>query len=537
MPRLARPLSLSLARLLSISAAFISLLALQSAPALASGSQQAIFEDDNAVLNNPGGTLPILGQLGVSRVRVLVQWDSIAPGPLSHHAPPGFDASNPAAYPAANWARYDTLVRAAQAAGIQLFFTLTGPAPVWATGPGFPAHTSSIISPGVWKPSAREFGRFVAAIGRRYSGAYAPRGHTPLPRVSFWSIWNEPNYGYDLAPQATSDSKIELAPAAYRSLLGAAWSSLTGTGHGPATDTILIGETAPRGLTVIGNFSGIKPLRFLRALYCVDSRYRALRGAAAAARGCPTTAASSRRFAAQNPALFQASGFADHPYEQGIAPNTPTIGPDDPTNWRTDPDYADLPEVPRLERTLDRLQRIYGSRTHLAIWNTEYGYRTRPPDPHAKINQATAAYYMNWAEYLSWRQGRLVSYSQYLLYDPPTRFFASGLFSPTGRPKATLDAYRMPLFLPVTSTRRGRRVEVWGCVRPAHWFSTPQAVRIQFQAKGRGPFRTLATVPVTNVRGYFDAHEHFPGSGAVRLAWSYPGGPTIHSRVVGITLR
>ena len=526
-----------LARLLSISAVFTALLALSSAPALASSSQQAIFEDDSAMLNNPGGTLQILGQLGVTRVRLLVHWDSIAPAAASHHAPANFDGSNPAAYPAANWAPYDGVVRAAQADGIQLDFTLTGPAPVWATGPGFPSNTSSLTSPGIWEPSAREFGRFVAAIGRRYSGAYKPRAQATLPRVSFWSIWNEPNYGYDLAPQATSDSRTELAPAMYRSLLGAAWSSLAATGHGPATDTILIGETAPRGLTVIGNFSGIKPLRFLRALYCVDSHYHALRGAAAAARACPTTAAASRLFAAQNPALFHASGFADHPYEQGVAPNTPTIGPDDPTNWTTDPDYADLPEVPRLGRTLDRLQRAYGSRTRLAIWNTEYGYRTRPPDPHAKINQATAAYYMNWAEYLSWRQRRLVSYSQYLLYDPATRFFASGLLSPAGRPKATFDAYRMPLFLPVTSTRRGRRLEVWGCVRPAHVYAGAQAVAIQFQAKVHGPFRTIATVTVTNARGYFDTREHFPGSGAVRLAWRYPSGRTIHSRVVGITLR
>jgi len=167
-----------------------------------------------------------------------------------------------------------------------------------------------------------------------------------------------------------------------------------------------------------------------------NGRVKIEMGAAAAQRGCPTTAAGSRAFAKDNPALFQASGFADHPYAQGIAPNTPTIGPDDPRNWRTDPDYADLPEVPRLEGVLDRIQRIYRSNTRFPIWNTEYGYRTRPPDPHATIGQATAAYYMNWAEYLSWRQKRLVSYSQYLLYDPVTRFFASGLLTPAGKTMA-----------------------------------------------------------------------------------------------------
>jgi hypothetical protein len=81
--------------------------------------------------------------------------------------------------------------------------------------------------------------------------------------------------------------------------VNAAWSGLQVAGH--RHDTILIGETAPRGLEhPIGDFGGVKPLRFLRALYCVGSDYRPLRGAAARARGCPTTTAGSRAFATQN---------------------------------------------------------------------------------------------------------------------------------------------------------------------------------------------------------------------------------------------
>ncbi len=492
------------------------------------------MQDDTQLFANPQGTLTELAALGVSRVRVSVYWSVIAPSAGSFTRPRHFDASDPAAYGGA-WATYDEIVRDANRDHISLFFTLTGPAPLWATGPGMPRGGPY----GQWKPSAREFGQFVKAIGRRYSGSYTPTGApSPLPKVDFWSIWNEPNYGPDLAPQATSNDKVELSAAEYRSLLDAAWRSLLATGHSPGADTILIGDTAPRGLNhPIGNFSGIKPLRFIRALYCVDSRYRKLQGTAAAARGCPTTAAGSRHFAAQHPALFQASGFADHPYEQGVAPNTPTIGPDDPPSWRTDPDYADLPEVPRLERMLDRIQRIYGSRTRFRIWSTEYGYRTRPPDPRATINQATAAYYMNWAEYLSWHQRRLVSYSQYLLQDPPTHAFASGLLLPNGRPKATFYAFRMPLFLPVTSTRPGRRLEVWGCVRPAHEFSGAQLVQIQFQAGSKGAFKTLYTVPIVSLRGYFDVRETFSTSGALRLSWRSPTGPRIYSRVVNITVR
>jgi hypothetical protein len=520
-------------RLLALSAALALGGAFHATPALASATQDAILQDDVQMLTNPQATLNTLLALGVSRVRVSVYWSAIAPKANSFKRPPGFNASNPASYGGA-FATYDAIVRDAQRDGVSVFFTLTGPAPLWATGPGMPSGGPY----GQWKPSASEFGRFVKAVGHRYSGTYTPPGDTaPLPKVDFWSIWNEPNYGPDLAPQATSNDKVELSAVEYRSLLDAAWGSLLATGHRPGA-TILIGETAPRGLNhPIGNFSGIKPLRFIRALYCVDSRYRQLRGTAAAARGCPTTAAASRRFAAQHPALFQASGFADHPYEQGVAPNTPTIGPDDPRNWTTDPDYADLPEVPRLERMLDKIQRMYGFHTHLKIWNTEYGYRTRPPDPRATISQATAAYYMNWAEYLSWRHTRLLSYSQYLLQDPPTREFASGLLLPSGRPKATFYTFRMPVFLPITSSRRGRRLEVWGCVRPAHEYAGTQLVEIQFQVGSKGPFSTLATIPIVSQRGYFDVRQSFPASGTLRLSWKSPSGPPIHSRVVKITIR
>ncbi len=47
--------------------------------------------------------------------------------------------------------------------------------------------------------------------------------------------------------------------------------------------------------------------------------------------------------------------------------------------------------------------------------------------------------------------------------------FTSGLLFANGKPKPGYAAYRLPLFLPVTSARRGRSLEVWGCVRPARY--------------------------------------------------------------------
>jgi hypothetical protein len=511
------------------------LLALLALPAAAQASttQEALFQDDVQLKADPAGTLQTLKGLGVSRVRVTVNWSTIAPSATSFHKPRRFNAASPGAYPARNWTVYDAIVREAQADGIGLDFMLTGPAPLWATGRGMPRGGPY----GQWKPSAREFNSFVRAVGTRYSGSYRPRGAaSALPRVNFWSIWNEPNYGIDLAPQAIANDTIETGAAEYRGLLDAAWSGLRSTGHRPGRDTILIGETAPRGLDhPIGNFSGVKPLRFLRALYCVDSRYRQLRGSAAAARGCPTTASGSRRFRRQHPGLFGASGLADHPYEQNTPPNRPTS---DIPGRRSDPDYADLPEVGRLEGVLDRLNRVYGSRTRFPIWNTEYGYRTRPPDPRLGVSPNTAALYINWAEYLSWRQPRLRSYMQYLLVDPPPpASFDTGLELSNGRHQPSYDAYRLPIFLPSGSARRGRSLEVWGCLRPLHATGGSSQVAIQFRSGSRGSFTTLQTVRVTNARGYFDVRVKFPSTGGVRLAWTYPSGETVSSRTAAVTIR
>jgi hypothetical protein len=496
----------------------------------------SIFEADVQLEADPVGTLELMHRLGVDRVRVFVPWGTIggrppiAPDPLSR-VKPHFDARNPGDYPASGWAVYDAIVRAAAARGIGLDFTLGPPAPVWATGRGEPPGPV-----GVWKPSAVDFGQFVHAVGTRYSGHYPDPLHAGknLPRVNFWAIWNEPNLGIDLAPQAVDRGKLEVSPVYYRAMVDQAWSALQATGHGG--DTILIGELAPDGSTVgpvPGNFDMMVPLRFVRALYCVDSSYQELRGAAAAARGCPTTAAASAQFAADNPGLFHATGFADHPYTQGQAPNVPT--PDEP-------DYADFAALPALESTLDRVQRVYGSSTRFPIYSSEFGYWTNPPNngPRADKPQ-TAAAYMNWAEYLSWRDPRIVSYDQYLLQDPPAGNFPNGLEYASGARKPSYDAYRMPLYLPANSANKGAHLEVWGAVRPAHYSigagGRRQRVEIQFKADSGGGFHTIDKVPLTDPYGYFDVREAFPGSGSVRLKWSYLGGPAIFSRTAGVVIR
>lgn len=513
-------------------------LGLSAPAALASGNQVAMFQEDMGVSSDPAGTLSTLRDLGVGVLRYTVNWSHIAPSAASPREPTGFDATatDSTLY---DWSVLDQVVTDATREGITVDLSLTGAAPIWAVGSGAPADGPA----GAWRPDPRKFGEFVTAVANRYSGHFRPTPQSaPLPRVRMWEIWNEPNFGPDLAPQATHGSRVATAAPMYRALVDAAGRSLKSAGHG--RDTIIIGNLDARGQSgrphrgapdgLPGNFAATKPLRFVRQLYCVDGRLRPLRGRAARLIGCPTTRAGSRHFRSAHPLLFTASGFGDHPY--------PLTTPPDRADSR-DPDFAEFTELPLLTRMLDGIQRAYGSRHRFAIYNNEYGYITDPPNHSQRFpSPARAADYMNWAEYLSWRNPRIASTMQFLLTDPNPLHapeyggFASGLQFYGGRHKPGYDAYRLPVYLPETTVRRGARVLVWGCIRPAHAYGN-RRVLVQFEAGRRGAWRTVASLRVRSARGYFETRLRLPASGKVRLSWTYPGGTAVHSRTVSVRIR
>jgi hypothetical protein len=528
----------------------------------ASPSQVAVIQDDGQMLANPAATLFRFRQLGADQVRVALHWQSVAPASNSLKEPTGFDAANPAAYPAALWAPFDTIIRDAAADGITVNLNVTGGAPLWATSglageprvKNYPFHQ--------WEPSATQFGLFLRAVATRYNGHYRPKGSlTALPAVNFWSIWNEPNYGPSLAPQALPGHPgVEYSPLQYRNLLDAAWSALHATGHG--SDSIVWGELAPRTSgSPFGQLNGMLPIVFLQSLYCVNSRYQELRGSAAALQGCPTTAAGSGRFAAQNPALFQASGISDHPYMRWYPPNQEqTLA--QPKNFRQIlPDYTSLAEIGNLEKASNRLVGVYGSHKVFPIWNTEFGYITSPPKRHwAKdkfpwVPQATAAEYDNRAEYISWKDPRIASFEQFLLKDPLPALksndyggFASGLLNYNGSQKPGYGAWRMPLYMPHTTASSGQALEVWGAARPIHYAlmddpGLTQTVNFLFEPTGTSSYEILDTINVSSSLGYFDTQIVFPSSGTLAVQWSYPqdallgaSGYSVYSRHVQVTV-
>jgi hypothetical protein len=521
----------------------IAVILLSASPSRPSrGVVESIFQDDDHLLYSPTPavtrTLDTLRALGVDRLRLTVLWAAIAPDAASRVRPRHFDAADPAAYPPAVWAPYDRIVALARARGIGVAFNVTAPGPLWAMVS--PAPSLKVANH--YRPAAQEYGKFVTALGKRYSGSYVPHpasgtgtGTGRLPRVSYWTIWNEVNQPGWLYPQwrSVAGRRVMNSPRLYRLYVDTAFAALRRTGHSPASDTILIGELAPEGSERTRVGDPIPPIPFIRALYCVDSAFRPLRGPAAALLHCPG-GGGAEAFVRAHPGLFEATGFAHHPYSFFLAPNV----------QMSDANFAPLADLPRLERVLDRAFATYGVARKLPLYLTEYGYESNPPNPFRGVSLRRQSLYLNEAQYLAWKDPRVRSLAQFLLYDsapnpayPPGSpgywsTFQTGLLFQHGARKPALNAYRLPIFVPRPSVPPGGTVLVWGMLRPAP-NSTPQHALIQWRALA-GSYRTLSSVSTSDPSGFLTARVQLPGSGAVRMTWTSPGGQVLHSRAVGV---
>ena len=459
--------------------------------AQAGSTQESIFQDDNVLLSsNSGQALDQLKGLGVNTVHTLVFWARLAPNADSRTKPSG-DLTDPNTYNAAAWAQYDALVRGAAARGIQVLMTPTGFTPLWA----------QCKRPGKYRncqPNAKYFQSFVTAIGKRYSGSYTPPGGTTLPRVSRWSIWNEPDQVGWIYPQKSHG--LVVGAKYYRDLFLAGQAGLKKSGH--SRDKVLLGETAP---TARGNSSD--PTSFLQALFCINKKGKRIRTAAL---GCN----KFKRFSG-------IAGFAHHPY------NTSAIGP----ALRKPRGKGDITLA-----VLDRLKKVLalGAKGHaikrgLPVYFTEYGIQTNPPNPSYGVAPTKQAMWLNQMDYTAYKNKLIKGVSQYELVDDGNdpSVFQTGLEFQNGAPKPSYDAYRLPIWV----TRKGGSSSIWLWVRPA--FGSPQTVQIQHDTGGG--FQTVAT-KTTNGRGFATVTQSGTG-GTWRIAWTAPNGTTYFSRAASVNDR
>lgn len=506
-------------RLLSILLLFFFLAAAPAALANP-GQYSVMMDDDNLIYRSPrttDRTLDAMAKLGVDYVRVTVLWKVVAERARSTKAKNRrfrkLGAGEPKAYPRGNWDRYDHLVRSAGARGIGVYFNLTGPGPAWCC-PRPPKGEEANAS--TWMPNAREFKLFVQAVGKRYSGKYRDENFAGkdkrLPRVSFWSLWNEPNQGGWLTPQFWKGRPY--SPMLYRNLYFKGYEGLVATGHGD--DVILIGETAPSGKDENRSRAPMYPTTFIRNLFCVDAQGNRKSGL-----GCDA-------FTANGPLL--ASAYAHHPYAKN---RSPLVSDDSP-------EAITMANLGTLTGMLDQIAaKTSRIQSGLPLALTEFGYETRPPDPYSGVSLAKQAEYSNLADLLAWANPRVLTQTQFLLRDvAPIRTesktsrrrwftYQSGLFFADGRPKPAAGAYSFPLVAqPGPKDAEGKSTAIiWGQAR----FRPNRAqdtVYFQHQARGSKDW-TLVGQATTTSRNYFTASVTPPGPGIIRAVWLGSDAPRV----------
>jgi hypothetical protein len=231
--------------------------------------------------------------------------------------------------PAYHLADLDALVANARDNGLRVMINING-TPKWANGGQTPNHMPKRLA---------DLTTFAKMLADRYNG------HRGFGNVALWSVWNEPNLQLFLTPQY-SGKKI-VGPAEYAKLYTAAYNGIKA---GNKLAQVAIGETSnlgrdkPTGLA--GQGQSVSPGTFARLL----AQQKGLKFAA----------------------------WATHPY-----PTAPNAKPLEKVRYPN----VSLALLPTFETNLKKL-----FHREVPIWITEYGYQTRPSQPHGVTNAQQAAY-------------------------------------------------------------------------------------------------------------------------------------------------
>jgi Cellulase (glycosyl hydrolase family 5) len=432
-------------------------IALHAGKARADHAQSTIFDPPG---NQLTGATPLhrndmldqIAATGSDTVRLLVYWRGYPPAPDDTDKPAGFDSADPEDYPPHAFDSLDASVRGITERGMKVLMTPTTPVPRWASAGG---------RKGLNRPDPVEFGRFVHALGERYSGDCYCGNREALPRVDFWSVLNEPNLFLFLHPQFVHGRSV--SGALYRGLFLSAQRALDASGHG--RDPLLLGETAPSPGTM-----STTPLQFLRDVFCLDRSYKRVRHCAP----------------------IEAAGWAQHPYLPGIPP------------WvvPAQRNYIAVGSISRLTRALQRAYRAGATTTRLPVWITEFGVESYPePSNRFGVPPLRQAEFIGISEYLLWRNPQVDAFGQYLLTDDPGRYnylaFQTGLRWADGKAKPAYSSFPMTL---VARRIGSGDVVLWGHVRPG---SGVRQVDLSYRDGADQPDHTLATAYTDN-HGYFD---------------------------------
>lgn len=289
------------------------------------GAVAAVQDDHLPVdpIENVPERLDLIEDTGATTTRVDLFWSQIAPSRPD-------DPRDPAD-PAYDFARADLILRGLAEREITPIVSVYN-SPAWATDeppvpPGVAVNTAT--------PDAEDFGDFMAAVARRYSGEFTAPGGDTLPEVRHFELWNEPNLSGFLTPQFEGDVPVSLD--AYAAMVTAAYPAIK---EANPDAQVIAGVGGPRGST---GRTGIGAIDWLRGL----------RG-----RDIPLDA------------------YSQHIY--------PAAGPREPTDA--------LPSWSSVGRFLDELD---GFKPGLPLYITEAGYTTAAtPYRDTKVTEEQQAEYL-----------------------------------------------------------------------------------------------------------------------------------------------
>ena len=334
-------------------------LVLVSAASAARGMKLGIYDSAQA-LGNTGPAFQQFSELRAQVVRVTLNWRDVAPTKpaLGTFADPAsYRWSHPGVYD------YDQMVREAAARNIGVMFTILY-TPAWAGG-----GTKGQLVPTnmAWLQA------FAKAAATRYSGVY-PDSTTGgfLPRVRFWTAWNEPNSPNFLRPQykRVNGRQVIWSARRYAKMCTAVF---RGVHNGEVSSgKVACGVTNPGGNNhPRGTRGAPSPLPFIRAMKAGKPKFDA---------------------------------FAHHPY-----PSSPFETPTTPPRSST---RITLGNLGVLIRELNRLG--WGSKR---VWLTEYGYQTKPPDGRFGVTPTKQAAFLRQSYAIAKKNRRVDMFVWFLLKD------------------------------------------------------------------------------------------------------------------------
>jgi Glycosyl hydrolase catalytic core len=374
----------------------------KQATATSSRMLVGINDEADTLYGNPVAGFQALKALKAQVLRVNLYWGGTK-WAVSRGARPT-DPSDPGD-PAYDWSLYDRLVRYAATYHIQVMFSILY-TPAWANGGKGRNHAPT---------DPQDLYDFAYAAAQRYSGYFVPPAWqqqptlapptSPLPIVTMWTAWNEPNNPVFLSPQyVKSGGKWVIQSAVdYAQICNAVYdgihSALITTDRTIPGEQVACGVTAPKGNDAPATSrASVDPISFL--------------------------------VAAKKAGMKKFDVYAHHPYY--AAPSeSPTYVPAGKTKRRI--------QLGNINTLISEVTKLYGPKP---IWITEYGYQTNPPDKAFGVSYATQAKWLTQAFALARKNPRISLMLWFLIKDEPALGgWQSGLETVTGKKKPAWAAF------------------------------------------------------------------------------------------------